>query len=110
MPFVPKQEPLDLPVSKCAFDKVIIQGKEYVSTEALERLAESNINVIMLDKRGKLYSYFHQIGGHEPLIKQKQYDAFSDEKKLEFLRKWLVSQKVQSQIELFQEFVAEPAT
>lgn len=61
-----KPDVLELPASAANFDKVIIQGKGYVSTEALERLAESNINVIMLDKRGKLYSYFHQIAGHEP--------------------------------------------
>ena len=94
--FTPKQEPLELPVSKCSFDKVIIQGKGFVSTEALERLAESNINVIMLDKRGKLYSYFHQIGGHEPLVRQKQYQSFADETKLEHLRKWVISEKIQS--------------
>ena len=105
--FTEKQEPLEIPVSKCSFDKVIIQGKGFVSTEALERLAESNINVIMLDKRGKLYSYFHQIGGHEPLVRQKQYQSFHDEKKLEHLRKWIVSGKIQSQIDLFKELVAE---
>ncbi|MEX2192932.1 MAG: CRISPR-associated endonuclease Cas1 [Nitrosarchaeum sp.] len=59
--FSEKQEPLEIPVSKCNFDKVIIQGKGYVSTEALERLAESNINVIMLDKRGKLYIKYHTL-------------------------------------------------
>jgi CRISP-associated protein Cas1 len=105
-----KEKPgiLELPASAANFDKVIIQGKGYVSTEALERLAESNINVIMLDKRGKLYSYFHQIGGHEPLIRQNQYDAFRDEKQLEYLRKWVMSEKIQSQISLFQELVVEP--
>jgi len=107
-PFSDKRETLELPATACNFDKVILQGKGYVSTEALERLAESNINVIMLDKRGKLYSYFHQIGGQEPLIRQKQYDTFRDEVKLEYLRKWIVSQKIESQIGLFKEFVAEP--
>lgn len=107
-PFSDKRETLELPSTACNFDKVILQGKGYVSTEALERLAESNINVIMLDKRGKLYSYFHQIGGSDPLIRQRQYDCFRDESKLEYLRKWLVSQKIESQIGLFKEFVAEP--
>ncbi|MGI0102500.1 MAG: CRISPR-associated endonuclease Cas1 [Nitrosotalea sp.] len=107
-PFSDKKEVLELPASACPFDKVVIQGKGYVSTEALERLAESNINVVMLDKRGKLYSYFHKIGGHQPLIRQNQYDAFRDPKKLEFLRKWLVSQKIESQVQLFKEFVTEP--
>ncbi len=107
-PFNGKREILELPSSACPFDKVVIQGKGYVSTESLERLAESNINVVMLDKRGKLFSYFHKIGGHEPLIRQNQYDAFRDPKKLEFLRKWLVFQKIESQIKLFEEFIAEP--
>ena len=81
-PFSDRKEVLELPASACPFDKVVIQGTGYVSTDALERLAESNINVVMLDKRGKLYSYFHKIGGHQPLIRQKQYDAFRDPKKL----------------------------
>ena len=62
----------------------------------------------MLDKRGKLYSYFHQIrGSNEPLIRQKQYDFFRDEEKQEYLRKWIVSQKIESQIQLFKDLVAE---
>ena len=106
--FSAKRETLEIPATACNFDKVVIQGKGFVSTEALERLAESNINVIMLDKRGKLYSYFHKIGGHEPMIRQNQYDSFRDESKLEYLRKWIVSEKIESQINLFKEFIAEP--
>jgi CRISP-associated protein Cas1 len=100
---------LELPTSAWQFDKVIIQGRGCVSTEALERLADGNINVIMLDKRGKLYSYFHHIGGNnESLIRQMQYDTFRDEAKLEYLRKWIVSQKIESQIQLLKELVEEP--
>src|SRR5881628_1072796 len=108
-PFSDKRDKLELPASACPFDKVVIQGKGYVSTEALERLAESNINVIMLDKRGKLYSYFHQIGGsNEPLIRQNQYDCFRDKNKVEYLRKWIVSKKILNQIQLFKELVEKP--
>ena len=100
---------MELPASACQFDKVVIQGRGYVSTEALERLAESNINVIMLDKRGKLYSYFHQIGGsNEPLIRQNQYDCFRDKNKVEYLRKWIVSEKIRAQIQLFKDLVEKP--
>jgi hypothetical protein len=66
-----KPETLELPANAANFDKVVIQSKGYVLTEALERLAEANINVIMLDKRRKPYSYFHRIGGYQPLIRQK---------------------------------------
>jgi CRISP-associated protein Cas1 len=104
-----KQKTMELPASACDFDKVVIQGKGNISLEALERLAESNINVIMLDKRGKLYSYFHKIGGsNEPLIRQKQYDCFRNEEKVEYLRKWIVKEKIESQIRLFEELVREP--
>jgi CRISP-associated protein Cas1 len=101
-----KIEPIELPASACDFDKVIIQGKGYVSTEALQILAENNINVIMLDKRGKLFGYFNQVRGADPLIRQKQYDCFRDESRLEYLRKWIVRQKLESQIQLFKEIVS----
>lgn len=45
-PFTEKQERLELPASKCTFDKVIIQGKGFVSTEALSLLSENDGNVI----------------------------------------------------------------
>jgi len=38
-PFSKDREVLELPASTCQFDKVVIQGRGYVSTEALERLA-----------------------------------------------------------------------
>jgi CRISP-associated protein Cas1 len=102
-----RREVLELPASACPFDRVVIQGRGYVPTEALERLAESNINVIMLYKRGELYSYLHQVAGHEPLIRQNQYGCFRDAKKVEYLRKWVVYEKIQSQIQLFKELAVE---
>jgi hypothetical protein len=57
---------------------------------------------------GSIASYFHQIGGsNEPLIRQMQYDAFRDEAKLEYLRKWIASEKIETQIQLFKELVAD---
>src|SRR5579884_3347974 len=74
-----KRSAIELPASACPFDKVIIQGKGYVSTEALQILAENDINVVMLDNRGRLFSYFNQVRGSDPTIRQKQYDCFRDE-------------------------------
>ena len=51
-PFSDKRKTLEIPTTACQFDKVILQGKGYVSTEALERLAEFNVNVIMLANFG----------------------------------------------------------
>jgi CRISPR-associated protein Cas1 len=36
-PFSSKKETLEIPATACNFDKVVIQGKGFVSTEALER-------------------------------------------------------------------------
>ena len=51
------------------------------------------MNVMVLDKRGKLFSYFHQVGGHESLLRKKQYDTFFNETKANELRKWIVSER-----------------
>ena len=57
----------------------------------------------MLDKRGKLFSYFNEISSSEPLIRQKQYDCFRDEEKADSLRKWIMRERISSQIALFKE-------
>ncbi|NMJ87551.1 MAG: CRISPR-associated endonuclease Cas1, partial [Thaumarchaeota archaeon] len=101
--FSKEREIIETSVRACNFDKVIIQGKGYVSTEALQALAENNISVVMLDKRGKLFSYFNEISNSEPLIRQRQYDCFRDEEKADTLRKWIVSERIISQIQLFKE-------
>jgi hypothetical protein len=40
------EEILEIPASSANFDKVILQGRGYVSTEALERLADSEGNFL----------------------------------------------------------------
>ena len=85
--FSKEREIIETSVRACNFDKVIIQGDGYVSTKALQILAENNIGVVMLDKRGKLFSYFNETSSSEPLIRQRRYDAFRDEVKADKLRK-----------------------
>ena len=92
---------IETSVRACNFDKVIIQGDGYVSTKALQLLTQSGISVVMLDKRGKLFSYFNEISSSEPLIRQNQYDAFRDEEKADALRKWIMRERISSQIALF---------
>ena len=92
--FSKEREIIETSVRACNFDKVVIQGDGYVSTKALQLLAENNIGVVMLDNRGKLFSYFNQISNSEPLIRQRQYDTFRDEEKADKLRKCIVSQRI----------------
>jgi CRISPR/Cas system-associated endonuclease Cas1 len=102
-----KQETLEYPASACPFDKVVLHGKGFVGLDAMQVLAENNINVIMLDKRGKLFGFFNQVRGSDPLIRQHQYEiCFRDEMRREYLQKWVVREKLQSQIQLFVDIVA----
>lgn len=92
------------------FDKIVIEGiSGWVSMEALKLLSDYNVNVIMVDKKGKLFANFSQVGTHkEPFIRQKQYDIlFRDKARLEHIRKWIVSQKAESQIQLFRELASK---
>jgi len=98
-----KQEIIELPAGACPFDKVVLHGKGFVGLDAMQVLAENKINVIMLDRRGKLFGYFNQVRGSDPLIRQKQYDCFRDEMRCEYLQKWVVREKLESQIQLFAE-------
>ena len=79
--FSKEREIVETSVRACNSDKVIIQGEGYVSTKVLQLLAQSGISIVMLDKRGKLFSYFNQISSSEPLLRQRQYDCFRDEVK-----------------------------
>ena len=101
--FSKEREIIETSVRACNFDKVIIQGEDYVSTKALQLLSENNIGVVMLDKRGKLFSYFNEISSSESLIRQRQYDIFRDEVKADALRRWIMRERISSQIQLFKE-------
>jgi len=87
------------------FDKIVIVGTGAISFNALQWLTEWNINVIMLDGRGRLYGSFNQISGNtEPLIRMKQYECFmNDTARQDYLRKWIVSSKITAQIMLMRE-------
>jgi CRISPR-associated protein Cas1 len=87
------------------FDKIIIEGNSgWISFRALEWLSYLGINVVMVDTKGRLYGNFNQIKGDtESTIRQQQYDCFRDEKRLEHLRKWIVTERISSQILLLRE-------
>ena len=88
------------------FDKIIIEGNMsgWVSFRALDWLSHLGVNVIMVDRKGKLYATFNQVKGDtEPTIRQQQYDCFRNEKSLDYLRKWIVTERINSQTQLLRE-------
>jgi len=89
------------------FDKILIEGNSgWISFSALEWLSYLGINVVMVDTKGRLYGNLNQIKGDtESTIRQQQYDCFRAEKQLEYLRKWIVTERITSQIILLREQV-----
>jgi CRISPR-associated protein Cas1 len=102
---ITKQQQVIEIIDNANFDKIIIEGNSgWISFRALEWLSYLGISVVMVDTKGKLYGNFNQIKGDtEPTIRQQQYDCFRNEKQLDYLRKWIVTERITSQIQLLRE-------
>ena len=87
-------------VKDMPYDRIVLQGKGYISTESLSLLSENNRAVVLLDNRGKQVSFCH--GMRESLTATKyriaQYDTFRDKSKTDYLTQQITKAKIQSQI------------
>ena len=87
-------------VTKLPYEKIVISGKGYVSTEAIKLLCENNKNVILTDTYGHPISFIN--GGMTSLTGTKyriaQYDAFRDPDVCRKLSKKTIKDKMESQI------------
>lgn len=90
-------------VSKIPYEKIVISGKGYISTEAISILNQNNINVILTDTYGNPVSFMNGSMVSNTAIKYRmgQYDTFRDPLKVLHLQKWILKQKIQSQISFF---------
>ena len=87
-------------VNKMPYEKIVISGKGYVSTEAISLLSKKNINVLLTDTYGNPISYMNNVMSSNTSTRYRmgQYQTFSDPVKREYLQKWILSEKLQSQI------------
>lgn len=90
-------------VSKIPYEKIVISGKGYVSTEAISLLNQNNINVILTDTFGNPVSFMNGAMVSNTAIKYRmgQYDTFRNPEKVLHLQKWILKEKIQSQINFF---------
>lgn len=90
-------------VSKIPYEKIVISGKGYVSTEAISILNQNNINIILTDTYGNPVSFMNGGMVSNTAIKYRigQYDTFQDPVKVSHLQKWILKEKIQSQINFF---------
>lgn len=90
------------PVKNMPYEKIVLSGKGFVSTEALSLLSENNRNVILLDNHGKPITFCN--GMMDSLTGTKyrmaQYDTFRDESKCQYLSKQIILAKKESQLKL----------
>lgn len=87
-------------ITNLPYEKIILSGKGYISTEALKLLNGNNRNVILTDTYGKPVSFMN--GMMESLTATKyrmaQYDTFRDPEKCRYLQRQTVRAKLESQI------------
>jgi len=87
-------------ITNLPYEKIVLSGKGYISTEALGLLCENNRNVILCDTYGKPISYMNPVMESMTATKYRmgQYDAFRNPEKKRYLSKQIVKAKIQSQI------------
>jgi len=87
-------------VNNMPYEKIVMSGKGYISTEALDLLAQHHRNLILLDVYGRPITYLNPVV--ESLTNTKyrigQYDTFRDESKRDYLSRQIVKEKLDSQI------------
>jgi len=87
-------------VKNMPYEKIVLSGKGYISTEALSLLSENNRNLILLDTYGKPISYLNPVMESLTATNYRigQYDTFRNESKRNYLSRQIVKAKLESQI------------
>ena len=87
-------------VKDMPYDRIVLQGKGYISTESLSLLSENNRTVILLDNRGNPVTFCS--GMRDSLTatqyRMAQYDTFRNKAKTDYLTKQILKAKLESQI------------
>jgi len=82
------------------YDRIVLQGKGYISTESLSLLSENNRTVVLLDNRGKPVTFCNGMRNSLTATQYRiaQYDTFRDKSKRDYLVKQILKAKTDSQI------------
>jgi CRISPR-associated protein Cas1 len=95
-----EQEKEEWFVNRMPYEKIVISGKGYISTEAMSILSEHNKHVILVDTYGNPVTCLEPVRSSLTASRYRmgQYDTFRDKKKCEYLTKQTVKAKIDSQI------------
>lgn len=83
------------------YEKIVLSGKGYVSTEALALLSENNRNLILVDTQGNQQCMMSGVKSSLTATQYRmgQYDTFRIPEKRDYLSKQIVNAKIESQIQ-----------
>ena len=60
-PFTGEQEMEEWFVSQIPYERIVVSGKGYLSTEAVKLLTDHNINIVLTDTYGNLVTAMHKV-------------------------------------------------
>jgi len=102
--FSKQQEKEEWFVKNMPYEKIVLSGKGYISTEALGLLCENNRNLVIVNTYGKPVSMINSVRESLTATKYRmaQYDTFRDPQKREYLARQIVKAKVETQIQFLE--------
>ena len=103
-PFSGEQESEDWFVTQIPYERIVVSGKGYLSTDAVKLLTDHNINIILTDTYGNLIAAMHKVMSSPTATKYRigQYDTFRNPAKVAYLQKQFLKNKLESQIRFLQ--------
>src|SRR5579884_481701 len=102
--FTGTQEVEEWFVTQIPYERIVIAGKGYVSTDAIQLLTSHNVNVILLDLYGNLVCNMTKVMVSDTATRYRmgQYDTFRDPAKVLHLQKQILHSKLESQVMFFE--------
>ena len=87
-------------VKDMPYDRIILQGKGYISTESLSLLSENKRTVILLDNHDNPVTFCSGMRNSLTATRYRmaQYDTFRNKIKRDYLTKQILKAKLESQI------------
>lgn len=87
-------------VTEIPYEKIVVSGNGYISTDAIRLLSQKNVNILVTDTYGNLVSSINQTITSNTATRYRigQYDTFRNPIKVNYLQNQLVKVKLDSQI------------
>ncbi|MGY5149561.1 MAG: CRISPR-associated endonuclease Cas1 [Candidatus Nitrosopumilus sp. bin_68KS] len=91
-------------IHKLPYEKIVLQGNGYISTEALKLLTENGRQLLLVDHEGNPSTMMNGLMSSWTSTDYRigQYDTFRDKTKCEYLSRQIVKAKLESQIKFLE--------